>query len=90
MLSEMGGNGTKIPTRREHELMRLIARGLQNKSIAYELKISEHTVRAHICNIMRKYGLQNRTQIAMMFVSQEPPQRPPRRPSHKMLMAARP
>ena len=55
------------PTPRERELMTLIARGLQNKNIAYELKISENTVRAHIGNIMRKYRLQNRTQIAIAF-----------------------
>ncbi|PDT91532.1 helix-turn-helix transcriptional regulator [Bradyrhizobium sp. Y36] len=55
------------PTPRERELMMLIARGMQNKNIAYELKISENTVRAHIGNIMRKYRLQNRTQIAIAF-----------------------
>lgn len=55
------------PTPRERELMMLIARGMQNKNIAYELKISENTVRAHIGNIMRKYRLQNRTQIAITF-----------------------
>lgn len=58
------------PTPRERELMMLIARGLQNKNIAYELKISENTVRAHIGNIMRKYRLQNRTQIAIIFALQ--------------------
>ncbi|MGA8901378.1 response regulator transcription factor [Bradyrhizobium sp.] len=52
-------------TRRERELITLIARGMQNKNIAHELNISEHTVRAHIGNIMRKYRLQNRTQIAV-------------------------
>ncbi|WP_245333540.1 response regulator transcription factor [Bradyrhizobium guangdongense] len=55
------------PTPRERELMMLIARGMQNKNIAYELSISENTVRAHIGNIMRKYRLQNRTQIAIVF-----------------------
>jgi DNA-binding CsgD family transcriptional regulator len=55
------------PTPRERELMMLLARGMQNKNIAYELKISENTVRAHIGNIMRKYHLQNRTQIAIIF-----------------------
>lgn len=55
------------PTPRERELMMLVACGMQNKNIAYELKISENTVRAHIGNIMRKYRLQNRTQIAIIF-----------------------
>ncbi|MFT4121212.1 response regulator transcription factor [Bradyrhizobium sp.] len=61
------------PTPRERELMMLIARGMQNKNIAYELKISENTVRAHIGNIMRKYHLQNRTQIAIIFALQAAP-----------------
>ena len=55
------------PTPRERELMMLIARGMQNKNIACELKISENTVRAHIGNLMRKYRLHNRTQIAIIF-----------------------
>ena len=61
------------PTPRERELMMLIARGLQNKNIAFELKISENTVRAHIGNIMRKYRLHNRTQIAIIFALQAAP-----------------
>jgi len=61
------------PTPRERELMMLIARGLQNKNIAYELKISENTVRAHIGNIMRKFRLHNRTQIAIIFALQAAP-----------------
>jgi DNA-binding CsgD family transcriptional regulator len=55
------------PTPREFELMMLIARGMQNKNIAHALKISENTVRAHIGNVMRKYHLHNRTQIAIIF-----------------------
>jgi DNA-binding CsgD family transcriptional regulator len=61
------------PTPRERELMMLIARGMQNKNIAYELKISENTVRAHIGNIMRKYRLQNRTQIAIIYALKSAP-----------------
>ena len=61
------------PTPRERELMVLLARGMQNKNIAYELKISENTVRAHIGNIMRKYHLQNRTQIAVFALEAATP-----------------
>jgi len=66
-------NDLITPTPRERELMTLIARGLQNKNIAYELHISENTVRAHIGNIMRKYRLHNRTQIAIIFALQAEP-----------------
>lgn len=68
------------PTPRERELMMLIARGLQNKNIAYELKISENTVRAHIGNIMRKYRLRNRTQIAIVYALRAAPPSPRRDP----------
>jgi DNA-binding NarL/FixJ family response regulator len=54
-------------TDRECELILLIGRGLSNKVIAYEMRISPNTVRAHIGNIMRKYKLSNRTQIAMIL-----------------------
>jgi DNA-binding NarL/FixJ family response regulator len=57
------------PTQRERELIALIGRGLQNKEIAYELKISVNTVRVHIRNVMRKYELHNRTQIAVMLTT---------------------
>jgi len=57
-------------TRREQEVIELVGRGLQNRVIASELNISENTVRAHISNIMRKYKLHNRTQIAIMFTTQ--------------------
>jgi DNA-binding NarL/FixJ family response regulator len=57
-------------TERERQLIILIARGMQNKNIAHTLKISENTVRAHIANVMRKFNLQNRTQIAMVLALQ--------------------
>jgi DNA-binding NarL/FixJ family response regulator len=69
-MSESFRKSLLTPTRREQELIVLIARGLQNKVIAYKLNISENTVRAHISNIMRKYRLRNRTQIAVMFTTQ--------------------
>lgn len=55
------------PTEREAEIISLIAQGLSNKLIAYRLGISPHTVRCHISNILRKYKLRNRTQIAMIL-----------------------
>jgi DNA-binding NarL/FixJ family response regulator len=54
------------PTPREREVIQLIV-GLLNKQIAYMLNMAEGTVKVHIKNISRKYGLSNRTQIALMF-----------------------
>ena len=78
------------PTPRERELMMLIARGLQNKNIAYELKISENTVRAHIGNIMRKYRLHNRTQIAIIYALKAAPLSPHRDPIGRRAAGVKP
>ncbi len=48
-------------TPREWEVLRLVATGRQNKVIANELTLSEHTVKLHIHNVLRKLGLSNRT-----------------------------
>lgn len=52
-------------TRREMELLGLLARGRRNREIAQMLFISEKTVRNHVSNIMRKTGLKDRTQVAL-------------------------
>ncbi len=52
-------------TRREMEVLRLVARGLSNQEIATELVISEGTVRIHVSNILSKLHLANRTQVAL-------------------------
>jgi DNA-binding NarL/FixJ family response regulator len=49
-------------TPRESEVLQLLARGLPNKQIAYQLKISEHTVKFHISSVYSKLGAANRTE----------------------------
>jgi DNA-binding CsgD family transcriptional regulator len=51
-------------TRREQEVVRLIAQGLTNRQISTELSISERTAGNHVAKILRKLGLRSRTQIA--------------------------
>ena len=43
----------------------MIAEGLLNKQIAYELGVSEATVKAHMTAILRKLNVFNRTQAAL-------------------------
>ncbi len=49
-------------TPREHEVLKLLAEGLPNKSIAQSLAISEHTVKFHVNAILGKLGAQSRTE----------------------------
>ncbi len=48
-------------TRRENEVLQLLARGLTNKAIAVELGITQHTVKFHVNAIMSKLDAQSRT-----------------------------
>jgi two-component system response regulator DegU len=52
-------------TQREIEIIHRIACGENNKVIAQHLFISEKTVKNHVSNILRKTGLEDRTQIAV-------------------------
>lgn len=54
-------------TRREAEVLKLMARGLQNKHIAEHLDVSEHTVKLHVHNVIFKLGAINRTDAAIRF-----------------------
>jgi NarL family two-component system response regulator LiaR len=52
-------------TLREIEVLKLIANGLNNSSIAERLVISENTVKGHVSNILSKLQLADRTQAAV-------------------------
>lgn len=51
-------------SRREHEIARLVARGLTNRQIAAEAHIAERTAENHVQHILTKLGFGTRTQIA--------------------------
>lgn len=53
-------------TRREREVLELVAQGLANKEIASRLGISERTVKFHIASIMGKLGAENRAQATAL------------------------
>ena len=52
-------------TQREFEVLKLIVDGKSNNDIACELCISEHTAKAHVCNIIQKLLVDDRTQAAV-------------------------
>jgi DNA-binding NarL/FixJ family response regulator len=49
-------------TARELEVLRLVARGRQNKEIARDLAVTERTVKFHLSALMRKLGVSNRVE----------------------------
>ncbi|SFB12268.1 two component transcriptional regulator, LuxR family [Poseidonocella pacifica] len=56
-------------TPQQLRIMKLICAGKPNKQIAYELSLAEATVKAHITALLRRLGVQNRTQAAVLMES---------------------
>ena len=54
-----------VLTQREQEIVRLVARGLRNKSIADTLSISEGTVKIHLHNIYKKLPIDSRLALTL-------------------------
>ena len=57
-------NGPSPLSRRETEVLRLVASGLSNREIAASLVLSEHTVHRHVANILRKLAQSSRAAAA--------------------------
>ncbi|HJQ04379.1 MAG TPA: response regulator transcription factor [Nocardioides sp.] len=57
-------------TEREHDVLRLLARGMSNRVIGQQLFISETTAKFHVCNIMRKLQVSRRAE-AVYVASKE-------------------
>lgn len=54
-------------TRREEEVLRLVAAGLSNAEIADRLYITEGTTKTHVKNVLRKLGAENRAQAVAIY-----------------------
>lgn len=57
-------------TRRELQILELLAQGKSNKQIAAELGIGEQTVKNHLYSIYLKLGVTNRTQAAIKAIKE--------------------
>lgn len=71
---------TPALTRRELEVLRLVADGLGNKEIGARLSITEGTVKNHVHNALQKLQLENRVQAASFIVRQGLGHRPTPKP----------
>ena len=57
-------------TEREYEVLKLVVAGQSNSEIAQTLTISEHTAKAHVCNIIQKLVVDDRTQAAVKAIKE--------------------
>ncbi len=55
-------------TNREIEVLQVVARGMRNKEIAAELRISEETVQGHVKNILAKLSVHDRTEAVTVAI----------------------
>ncbi|MGA9659651.1 MAG: response regulator transcription factor [Asticcacaulis sp.] len=67
--SDPNSESAGVLSSREAEVLELMSDGLQNKIIASKMALSEHTVKVHVHNIIRKLKVHNRTQAAAVFRS---------------------
>jgi DNA-binding NarL/FixJ family response regulator len=75
LLTEMriGRSNDKDPladlTRREEQILRLVADGLSNKEVGLKLDLQEKTVKHHMTRILNKLHVRNRTEAAVLLRS---------------------
>jgi DNA-binding NarL/FixJ family response regulator len=59
---------TQVLTARELEVLRMMAEGAANKTIAWKLNISEHTAKFHVASILTKLNASTRTEAVTMGI----------------------
>ena len=60
-------DGLASLTPQQFRVLTMVCEGLLNKQIAYELSVSEATIKAHVTAIFRKLGVRTRTQAALLL-----------------------
>ncbi len=65
----INAEGDDLLTRRENDVVRLVAEGLGNREVAQELGLSEHTIKNYLFNIFDKLGISSRSELVMYTLS---------------------
>lgn len=64
---ETGDDPLSSLTRREEEILRLVADGNSNKEVARQIDLQEKTIKHHMTRILQKLKVRNRTEAAMLL-----------------------
>jgi LuxR family transcriptional regulator, maltose regulon positive regulatory protein len=78
-------SGADLFSRREHEVLLELTRGVSNKTIARALDMTEHTVKFHLHNIFRKLGVESRGEAVAMLRAPAAFAAPPNRLPDRMV-----
>jgi DNA-binding NarL/FixJ family response regulator len=62
-------DGDRLLTRREEDVVRLVAEGLGNREVAQQLRLSGHTVKNYLFNVFDKLGISSRSELVMYALS---------------------
>lgn len=63
-------DGMPLLTRREEEVVHLIADGMKNREIAQKLRVKEHSIRNYVYRIFEKLGVSSRVELLLYAFSQ--------------------
>jgi two-component system, NarL family, nitrate/nitrite response regulator NarL len=66
-------NGKDLLAKREQQVAKLVAEGLNNREVAQRLGLSEHTVSNYLFRIYEKLGISGRVELVLYIVRQEQP-----------------
>ena len=65
----VNASGTVVLSKREHDVVACVVRGLTNREIAQALKLTEHTVKNYLFRIFDKLGVSSRVELALYALS---------------------
>jgi DNA-binding NarL/FixJ family response regulator len=63
-------HGCSLLSKREEEVVALVADGLTNRQISEQLKLSEHTVKNYLFKVFEKLGISTRVELVLYALSQ--------------------
>ena len=69
-LRVVNAQGRNLLSKREDEVVGLVADGLTNREVSERLKLSEHTVKSYLFNIFEKLGISTRVELVLYALSE--------------------